>query len=147
MAIAAIGPEAAAAIPALQRLVADTKATPGLRYSAAYALGRIGPAAKECAANLRALTESEDDLMATVAVWAALKVAPDDKSLFERAIPLLRRALRADRDVVRLEAAVALGDIGPAAGSAIPILELVAEDDPVKDVRRAAAEAAKKIRP
>jgi HEAT repeat protein len=147
VAIAAIGPEAAAAIPALQRLVADTKATPGLRYSAAYALGRIGPAAKECAANLRALTESEDDLMATVAVWAALKVAPDDKSLFERAIPLLRRALRADRDVVRLEAAVALGDIGPAAGSAIPILELVAEDDPVKDVRRAAAEAAKKIRP
>jgi HEAT repeat protein len=42
---------------------------------------------------------------------------------------------------------VALGDIGPAAGSAIPLLELVAEDDPAKDVRRAAAEAAKKIRP
>lgn len=147
VAIAAIGPEAVAAVPALQRLVADAKATPGLRYSAAYALGRIGPAAKESAASLRSLTESDDDLMATVAVWAALKVAPDDKTLFERAIPLLRRALRAERDVVRLEAAVALGDIGPAAGSAIPILELVAEDDPVKDVRRAAAEAAKKIRP
>lgn len=147
VAIAAIGPEAAAAIPALQRLVADAKAAAGVRYSAAYALGRIGPAAKESAADLRALTESDDDLMATVAVWAALKVAPEDKSLFERAIPLLRRALRAERDVVRLEAAVALGDIGPAAGSAIPILELVAEDDPVKDVRRAAAEAAKKIRP
>jgi HEAT repeat protein len=147
VAIAAIGPEAVAAVPALQRLVADAKATPGLRYSAAYALGRIGPAAKESAASLRSLTESDDDLMATVAVWAALKVAPDDKTLFERAIPLLRRALRAERDMVRLEAAVALGDIGPAAGSAIPILELVAEDDPVKDVRRAAAEAAKKIRP
>ena len=147
VAIAAIGPEAAAAIPALQRLVADTKATSGLRYSAAYALGSIGPAAKECAANLRALTESDDDLMATVAVWAALKVDPDDTSLFERAIPLLRRALRAEQDMVRLEAAVALGDIGPKAGSAIPILELVAEDDPVRDVRRAAAEAAKKIRP
>lgn len=147
VAIAAIGPEAAAAIPALQRLVADAKAAAGVRYSAAYALGRIGPAAKESAADLRALTESDDDLMATVAVWAALKVAPEDKSLFERAIPLLRRALRAERDVVRLEAAVALGDIGPAAGSAIPILELVAEDDPVRDVRRAAAEAAKKIRP
>ena len=147
VAIAAIGPEAVAAVPALQRLVADAKATPGLRYSAAYALGCIGPAAKESAASLRSLTESDDDLMATVAVWAALKVAPDDKTLFERAIPLLRRALRAERDVVRLEAAVALGDIGPAAGSAIPILELVAEDDPVKDVRRAAAEAAKKIRP
>lgn len=147
VAIAAIGPEAAAAIPTLQRLVIDAKAAAGLRYSAAYALGRIGPAAKDSAAALRALTESDDTLMATVAVWAALKVDPDDKSLFERAIPLLRRALRAEQDVVRLEAAVALGDIGPKAGSAIPILELVAEDDPVRDVRRAAAEAAKKIRP
>ena len=147
VAIAAIGPEAAAAVPALRRLVADAKAAPGLRYSAAYALGRIGPAAKDAATDLRALTEAEDELMATVAVWAALKVDPEDKSLFERAIPLLRRALRAEADTVRLEAAVALGDIGPAAGSAVPILELVAEDDPVKDVRRAAAEAAKKIRP
>ena len=147
LAIAAIGPEAAAAVTALGRMVADAKAAPGLRYSAAYALGRIGPAAKETVADLRSLAESDDELMATVAVWAALKADPDDKSLFEQAIPLLRRALRAEQDVVRLEAAVALGDIGPAAGSAIPILELVAEDDPVKDVRRAAAEAAKKIQP
>jgi HEAT repeat protein len=147
VAIAAIGPDAAAAVPALRRLVADTKAAPGLRYSAAYALGRIGPAAKETLADLRGLADTEDELMATVAVWAALKVAPEETSLFERAIPLLRRALRAERHAVRLEAAVALGDIGPAAGSAIPLLELVAEDDPAKDVRRAAAEAAKKIRP
>ena len=147
VAIAAIGPDAAAAVPALQRLVADKKAAPGLRYSAAYALGRIGPAAKETVTDLRGLTETEDELMATVAVWAALKVAPEETSLFEKAIPLLRRALRAERHAVRLEAAVALGDIGPAAGSAIPLLELVAEDDPAKDVRRAAAEAAKKIRP
>jgi HEAT repeat protein len=147
VAIAAIGPDAAAAVPALRRLVADTQAAPGLRYSAAYALGRIGPAARETLADLRGLTETKDELMATVAVWAALKVAPEEKSLFEKAIPLLRRALRAERHAVRLEAAVALGDIGPAAGSAIPLLELVAEDDPAKDVRRAAAEAAKKIRP
>ena len=147
VAIAAIGPDAAAAVPALQRLVADKKAAPGLRYSAAYALGRIGPAAKETVTDLRGLTETEDELMATVAVWAALKVAPEETSLFEKAIPLLRRALRAERHAVRLEAAVALGDIGPAAGSAIPLLELVAEDDPAKDVRRAAAEATKKIRP
>jgi HEAT repeat protein len=146
LAIGAIGPEAAAAVPVLGRMVADAKAAPGLRYSAAYALGRIGPAAKETLADLRSLAESDDEMMATVAVWAALKADPADKSLFEQAI-LLRRALRAEQDVVRLEAAVALGDIGPAAGSAIPILELVAEDDPVKDVRRAAAEAAKKIRP
>ena len=49
-------------------------------------------------------------------------------------------------EVARLEAAVALGDIGPAAASAIPILELVSEDDPVKQVREAAAAALDKIR-
>ncbi|MFM8985881.1 MAG: hypothetical protein ACKONH_07470 [Planctomycetia bacterium] len=41
--------------------------------------------------------------------------------------------------MVRLEAAVALGDIGPAAATAIPMLELVAEDDPVKPVRAASS--------
>ena len=147
VAIGAIGPEAAAAVPALRRLVGDAAKAPGLRYSAAYALGRIGPAAQEADPELRKLAESEDELMATVAIWAALKVAPQDKSLFERAVPLLRRALRGDREMVRLEAAVALGDIGPAAATAIPMLELVAEDDPVKGVRNAAAEALKKIRP
>jgi HEAT repeat protein len=147
VAIGAIGPEAAAAVPALRRLVGDAAKAPGLRYSAAYALGRIGPAAKEADPDLRKLAETDDELMATVAIWAALKVAPEDKSLFERAVPLLRRALRGDREMVRLEAAVALGDIGPAAATAIPILELVAEDDPVKGVRNAAAEALQKILP
>lgn len=147
VAIGAIGPEAAAALPALQRIVGDAARPAALRYSAAYALGRIGPAAKAAEPDLRKLTEVEDELMATVAVWAALKVAPEDKTLFERAVPLLRRALRADREMVRLESAVALGDIGPAAATAVPMLELVAEDDPVKDVRLAAAAALKKIRP
>jgi HEAT repeat protein len=84
--------------------------------------------------------------MATVATWAGLKIKPDDASHFEQAIPLLRRALRGDREMVRLEAAVALGDIGPAAASAIPLLELVSEEDSVKQVRAAAAAALAKIR-
>jgi HEAT repeat protein len=85
-------------------------------------------------------------MLATVATWAGLKIKPDDASQFEAAIPLLRRALRGDRGMVRLEAAVALGDIGPAAASAIPILELVSEEDSVKEVRVAAAAALAKIR-
>lgn len=148
VAIGAIGPEAAAAaLPRLLRVVADAGKPPALRYAAAYALGRFGTAAKEAEPTLRKLAEAEDELMATVAIWAALKVAPEDKSLFERAVPLLRRALRGDREMARLEAAVALGDIGPAAATAIPMLELVSEDDPVKAVRSAAADALKKIRP
>ena len=85
-------------------------------------------------------------MLATVAVWAALKIRPADRSLVETAVPLLRQALRGEQELVRLEAAVALGDIGSAARTAIPILELIAEEDPVKSVRAAATEALAKVR-
>lgn len=146
VAVAAIGADAAEAVPALGSLLVDEQADPGIRYAACYALGRMGPAAVAAEPVIRGLAESKDELMATVAVWAALRIKPDDASLFAGAIPRLRRALRNDSELVRLEAAVALGDIGPAAAAAIPILELVAEDDPVKQVRQAAAAALPKIR-
>jgi len=146
LAIAAIGADAAEAVPQLQKLVADDSAADGLRYAAAYALGKIGPAAAAAEPVVRELSQSNDELMATMATWAGLKIRPDDASQFDRAIPLLRRALRGDREMVRLEAAVALGDIGPAAASAIPILELVSEEDSVKEVREVAAAALEKIR-
>jgi HEAT repeat protein len=146
VALGAIGADAAEGVPALQKLLGDASVPDGVRYAVVYALGRIGPAAASAEPMIRELTQSKDELMATVAVWAALKIKPDDKSLFEAAVPLLRRALRAEREMARLEAAVALGDIGPAAATAIPILELVSEDDPAKPVRAAAAAAIEKIR-
>ena len=146
MAIAAIGPDAAEAVPELQKLLVDPAAAGGLRYVAAYALGRIGPAAGAAEPVLRELSLSKDELLATVAIWAALKIEPNDASLFESAVPLLRRALRGDRELARLEAAVALGDIGPAAAAAVPLLELVSEEDPAREVRAAAAAAIEKIK-
>lgn len=145
MAVAAVGPGAEEAIGPLQQLLADTANEPSLRYAAAYALGRIGPAALPAEPLLRRLADSDDELMATVAVWAALKIKPDDRTLFDAAIPKLRHALQRDRDIVRLEAAVALGEIGPAAKTALPMLELLAEDDPSRLVRDAAADAVRKI--
>lgn len=143
--IAAIGPEAESAVPDLQKRLADD--TPAeVRYAAAFALGSLGPAAKPAAARLAELAQTEDPLLATVAVWAALKIEPGETALFDRAIPLLRRALASEREIVRLEAAVSLGEIGPAAKTAIPMLELVAEDDPAKAVRAAAAAAVKRVR-
>ena len=147
VAIAAIGADAAAAVGELTKLLDDeTAAGRAVLYPAAYALGRIGPAAKPAFEKLRTLAKSEDEMLATVAVWAAVKIEPGDASLFEMAIPALRQAIRGDREIVRLEAAVALGEIGPAAVAAIPILELVAEEDPVKAVRAAAAEALTRIK-
>jgi HEAT repeat protein len=84
--------------------------------------------------------------MASVAVWALLKVEPENKAQVAAAVPVLRRALRGNRDLARLEAAAALGDLGSAAASALPILELVSEDDPLPAVRTAAAAAVAKIK-
>jgi HEAT repeat protein len=144
-AIAAIGPDAAAAVPQLAKMLADDAAQ-SAKYPAAYALGRIGPAAKPAVEQLRALATSPDEVLATVALWSAIKIEPGDRSLFDQAIPALRKAARAEQEVVRLEAVVALGDIGPDAASAIPILELVSEEDPSKPVRAASAAALAKIK-
>lgn len=145
IALAAIGPAAAPAVPQLRQILADSSEDSGARYSAAYALGRIGPAAAPAMETLRTLSQSDDELMATVAVWAALKIEPGNTDFFETAMPRLRKALKAESDLARLEAAVALGEIGPHAKTAIPILEVVEEDDPVRAVRAAAAEALRKI--
>ncbi len=73
-----------------------------------------------------------------------LKVRPGFESVEKRAIPLLTEALAMDRDEVQLEAAKALGDIGPEAASAVPALEkLLNDDDPA--VRAAAKAAMEKI--
>jgi HEAT repeat protein len=143
--LGAIGSTAAKAVPALQKILADGSGPAGPRYAAAYALARMGQAAEPALATLRGLIDAEDDVLATVAVWAILKIAPADAAIVETALPKLRQALRNGDDKVRLEAAVALGDIGPPAAAAVPILELVEEDDPVKAVRTAAAQALAKI--
>lgn len=145
VAIAGFGADAADAAPELSKLLESATAAPGTRYAAAYALGRIGPAARPALDKLRELAAAEDELLATVAIWAALKIDPADSSLFASAVPRLRKALRSGDEIVRLEAAVALGDIGPDAKPALPILELVAEDDPLSSVREAAEQAIAKI--
>lgn len=146
VAIAALGPAARTAVPQLQNMLQAADSPAELRYSAAYALGRIGPAAESSEGMLRKMVQSPDELLATVAAWALLKVDPDDKAHAEVAIPMLRRALRGERELARIEAAVALGEIGAAAAGAIPILELVSEEDSSKAVRSAAAEALGRIR-
>jgi len=146
VALAAIGPDAAEAVPGLAKLLAADDKEAALRYAAAYALGRIGPAAAPVAETLRGLSKSDDELMASVAVWALLKIEPDNKAQVAAAVPVLRKALRGERDLARLEAATALGELGQAAASAVPILELVSEDDPLAAVRNAAAVALGKIR-
>jgi HEAT repeat protein len=146
MVLAAIGPPAARTVPALQAMLASPADEERRRYAAAYALGRIGAEAEPALGALRELTSSKDEMLATVATWATLRIGPTDAAAAEAAVPLLRRALRNDVEMVRLEAAAALGELGHAALGAVPLLELVSEDDASRVVRAVAAEALPKIR-
>lgn len=163
VALASVGSEAVEAVPSLIEMISaavDAPAEPvesagmdmvgsaaGNRLAAIFALGKIGPAAARAVDRLTALAGADDDdMLATMASWALLKIEPGNPAHFEAAIPRLRKALRAERETVRAEAARALGEIGYPASSAIPMLELLSDDDPSAAVRAAAAEALPKLK-
>jgi len=147
VALSAIGPDAAEAVPALVKVAGGKDAEDPSRYPAIFALGKIGPAASAAVAALEPLMgQSDDPLAQIVSAWALLRIEPDKKERVPAAVPLLRKALRSEREVVRTEAILALADLGAAADSAVAMLELMSEDDPAPAVRAAAAAAAAKIK-
>ncbi len=133
------------AVGPLSEILRDADTADEVRYTTVYALGKFGPLASSAADDLRTLAASDDVLLATVAAWAGLKIEPENKQMYEQAIPLLEKALRSERELARLEAAVTLGEIGADASGSLPLLELVAEDDPSSSVRSAATAAVAKI--
>ena len=144
MGLAGIGSGSLKSVPNLIKLLDDDDT--GARVSASYALGRIGVGAQAAIPKLLLLASSEEKMGAPVASWALLKIDPSNKDFIQSAIPKLRTALRSPMEMIRLEAAIALGEVGQPAREAVPILELIADDDPVPSVRSAAADALTKIR-
>ena len=151
LALAAIGSASAAASDRLLTILDDSlrnqnEVETRLHYAAAYCLGRIGsPGAMKALPRLKELSESSDGMQATVAIWAVLQITPNDQEQFENAVPLLTAALASEEQTVRLEAIIALGDLGSRAKDAAPAIELISEDDPVRTIRLAAQQALEKI--
>ena len=146
-ALAAIGPESKAATPELLKHLADAKEDPKVRYTACYTLGKIGPGAAAAVPALQENLKSDDKFLKVVSVWALLHIQPEDRPMKVLAVPLLAKAVEeSDKELVKAEAATALGVIGPMAQAAIPALEKAAKDDDSPAVRAAAAEALRKIR-
>ena len=142
-ALGAIGPQAAVGVP--QLIQSLTAQDPEVRHSACFALGSIGPAATAAIRPLaKQVTGKVDDFMPIAAVWAMVRIRPHNKKIEARAVPLLTQALSSDRERVRVEAAMTLGDIGEAAKVSLPALEKAVQDQSPA-VRAAAQEAIKKI--
>ena len=135
-----------AAVPALmEALTADSVP---VRRAAAQALGRIGPRARQAA---RLLLDSLFDATIDVrfdAAWALARITPPLKA----ALPLLLGRLAAeDNRAVQRGLMRILGNIGPAAQSALPLIHPKLDDpylfpDAVYAIRSIAPKDARLLR-
>ena len=89
---------------------------------------------------LEALKDEDEDVR-RLAVFALGRISPAPKD----AVPALIEALKDEDEDVRAGAAYALGKIGPAAKDSVPALKALSENEIDPEVRKAAADALKKI--
>ncbi len=143
-ALGSIGPAASAAVPALIKSLDDEDMD--VRYSAAFALGRIGPKASAAEPVLNENLNSPDKFLALVSAWALVHIAPDGEQTLSKAMPLLIKGLGNSGATARIEAANALGVLGPKAKAAIvPLRKLLADqNEQVKAAAKKALEAIEK---
>ena len=141
-AIALVGPKANAAVPAVLKVLAEDP-EPLFRSGAASALTKIGGGVPEVYLALVEKLRGDDDNEVRASVAAALGTM---QSAAEAIVPLLISALEDPNPNVRLNAARALGDLGPKAASATSALERLSQDDQDSVVPLVANEALGKIR-
>lgn len=137
-----IGPDAAPATSSLVKALSSDHER--VRNSAIYALGRIGPGAHDAMPVLMKLMASDDEFLRVGSLWALVQIKPADTKLAAKAIPALTKALSAERELVQVEAARALGFLGPDAQSELPELKKAAQS-PSPLVADAAAKAIEAI--
>ena len=137
-----MGPGAAEAVPTLLKSLSSEHEE--IAASAAFALGKIGPAARPAVPALRNNLRSDNFLVKLSSLRALLQIQPNETKLAAVAAPLLIQALANEREMIRAEAASALGELGGAGKPAVPQLKKLLTDSS-ELVRKAAAEALKKI--
>jgi HEAT repeat protein len=137
-ALAAIGPGAAKEASVIAAVLkADNER---MRALAAYALGRIGPAAIGAKAALQKQLEDKE-FPALAAAWALAHIDPQCPETPKKSVPCLIKGLHNPVDKIRLEAVDSLRLMGPRAKDAAAELKLLAEKDPQASLRQAAAAA------
>jgi HEAT repeat protein/S1-C subfamily serine protease len=134
--VAKVGVDAKTLAPMLAQALADKS----VRMEAMAALADLGPDARPAVPNLVAVLEqagTDRDLIS--------KVAATLGKVGKSAVKDLIKAMSSNTPAVRLGAATALGDIGPAAKEALKVLRLRAAGDPVVEVRQASENAVIRI--
>lgn len=128
LALGAIGPTAKSAAPALTQLL-DSDPTNGVRYAAAFALGRLG--AKEAEPVLRKMVTHEDPFLSMVSAFSLSSLNPNDPVLGQQAITMIVKGLKSDNPTIRSAAARALVEFkGPQELVAPVVISAVEEASP-----------------
>jgi HEAT repeat protein len=136
MALAEMGPAAAAAVPQLEKAL-DDKMDCG---PATYALGKIGKASAEAEAKIRKNVDSSDEVLGVGSIWTLARLHPEDKKLVREAAEKLVGGLKAKDELARLAAARALAALKPGPEISIAVLDKAlqgADEEVVRDALRA----------
>jgi HEAT repeat protein len=128
-ALDAIGPAAAAAVPALLAVLegkepARKDGEPSLKGAAIASLGAIGPAAAPAVPSIARALSSDDVELRRAAAKSLARIGPAAKE----AVPALIAALSEPVMDVRTAVMQALGEIGPDARAAVPALKVLKKD-------------------
>jgi HEAT repeat protein len=136
-----LGPKASDAVPLL--LVDLNSENVGRIATAAHVLGHFGERARVALPRLKELLDDEDVRLRVRAAGSIWKLDHQTNAV----LPVLLAALQDEstyRHGARRTAAELLGEMGPIAQGAVPLLEALLRDQPSSE-RQAAAEALKKI--
>jgi HEAT repeat protein len=144
-ALTALGPEGITqALPEILEMLSSRDRQ--VRYTACYAAGTVGPAAREAVPILEKNLQEPDKFLQLASAWALVQIDPHRSGVAEECVDPLIRGLTLSNPGARVEAATALGRLGPAAKSAVPALNTATHDDE-EEVRTAASDALQKISP
>jgi HEAT repeat protein len=122
-AVAALGEIGPAAKPLTADIVALLENDPfgGVRYAAAFALGKIGTDAGATAA-LNKAVDKGDAFLKLLSAWALARNNPDDKASVKRAVDLIVQAFKSDDAGLRRAAAKAAVDFDVSLDVVAPML-------------------------
>ena len=133
----------AAVIPTFRKVLSDPVAE--IQIMGVFALGKIGAPAKDAIPDIAKMISPKNPQLSRVSAWALTMIDPTALGeSTDRVIELLAGALEKDQHFVRIEAANALGNLGPRAKAALPALKKAAAD-PLPPVQEAISKAIEKI--
>jgi HEAT repeat protein len=135
--------DADAVMPAFTKALNDPAEE--IQIMAVFSLGKMGPSAKAAVGDISKLISPKNPQLSRIAAWSLTMIDPTALGeSTDRVIELLTGALAKDQHFVRIEAANALGNLGPRAKAALPALKKAASD-PLPAVQEAISKAIEKI--